>query len=107
MDAEAERQQWTQELLHELEESSSPSAALMDRIERLISSREELEQYTAILTKKVRGQRSPTAHIQDRLERLLKLLEQFDDLQETRKKIQEEAEHDPLSNRIDWIPTRL
>lgn len=107
MDAKAAQQEWTEDLLRELEGSDFPSPALLDRIERMISNREELERYTAILTRKVRGQEFPSGHMQDRVERLLKLLQHQDQLQDTQKKIQEEAERDPLSNRIDWIPTRL
>jgi len=107
MDAKAAQQEWTQELLRELEESDFPSAGLMDRIERMISNRKELERYTELLTEKVRGEEFPAGHIQDRAERLLKLLQNQDELQEVRKKIQEEAERDPLSDRVDWIPTRF
>jgi hypothetical protein len=43
------------DLLRELEGSDFQSAAAMDRIESMISTRPELERYTAILTAKVQG----------------------------------------------------
>lgn len=85
MDATAERQKWTEDLLREFEESQFPTVGLMDRIEGNISTRDELEQYTTILIEKVRGEEFPSDHMQDRAERLLKLLQQLDQKQKTRK----------------------
>jgi hypothetical protein len=82
MDATAEREQWTEDLLCELEESNFPTVALLDRIERMISTRDELDRYTAILNEKVRGEKFPTAHMQDRLLRLLELLQRLEQAQE-------------------------
>ena len=79
MDATAEQQQWTQELIDQLEEAHFASEALMDRIEQMISSRDLLEQYTTVLSKKVRGSKFPSATMQDRLLRLLELLQQLDE----------------------------
>jgi hypothetical protein len=81
--ATAERQQVTEALLHEIEGTGFPSAQQLDRIERLISTREELAHYIAILTERVRGTRFPAAPMLDRLERLLGVLQRSD--QETRR----------------------
>jgi hypothetical protein len=78
MAAPAERQQLTQVLLDEVEETTFPSAAQLDRLERLISSREELEAYIAILMQKVQEKISPDPQILDRLERLLSVLQRLD-----------------------------
>ena len=64
MAATGEQQRLTGALLDEL-----------DRIERLISTRDELEDYVAILTQKVKRERFPDAHLLDRLERLLRVLQ--------------------------------
>ena len=76
--ATAERQKLTQVLLEEVEETDFPSAAHLDRIERLISSREELEVYIAILTQKVQDRLSPDPKLLDRIERLLRVLQRVD-----------------------------
>jgi hypothetical protein len=73
--ATAERQQLTSVLLEEIEATDFPSAAQLDRIERLISTREELEDYIAILTRKVQGKMFPDRHLLDRIERLLIVLQ--------------------------------
>ena len=83
MTATAEQQQLTEVLLDAVEGTDFPSAAQLDRIERVISSREELEVYIAILTQKVEGKIAPDGQLLDRLERLLGLLQRLD--QETRK----------------------
>jgi hypothetical protein len=80
--ATAEQQQLTEVLLDELEGTAFPSTAQLDRIERLISTRDELEDYLAILMQKVQGKMFPDRHMLDRLERLLRVLQRFD--QETR-----------------------
>ena len=59
-----------------------PIAAQLDRVERLISTHDELEDYIAILLQKVQGKMFPDRHMLDRLERLLRVLQRFD--QETR-----------------------
>jgi hypothetical protein len=76
--AKAEQQQLTDILLDELEATGFPSAVQLDRIERLISTREELESYLEILTRIVRRTQYPGSHILDRLERLLKVAQRFD-----------------------------
>ena len=78
MAATAQQQQLTEDLLSTLEETNSPSSDHLDRIERLISTREELEAYLASLMKKVQGKMSPDRRILDRIERLLKVLERTD-----------------------------
>lgn len=78
----AERQQVTSVLLDEIEGTKFPSAAQMDRLERLISRREELEDYIAVLTQKVQETRFPDRNLLDRIERLLRVLQRVD--QETR-----------------------
>lgn len=83
MAATAERQQLTEDLLQQIEGMRFPSAAQLDRIERLISTREELEHYIAILTQRVEGTRFPAGHMLDRLERLLRVLQRLD--RETRR----------------------
>ena len=83
MTATAEQQQLTQVLLDAVEQTDFPSAAQLDRIERVISSRKELEDYIAILMQKVEGKISPDRQLLDRIERLLALLQRVD--QETRK----------------------
>lgn len=85
MDATAKRQEWTEDLLHGIEKSEFPSAAQLDRIERLISTRDELEHYITLLTEKVQGKKFPADHMLDRLERLLRVLQHSDELQETRE----------------------
>lgn len=76
--ATAERQQLTEVLLGEIQETEFPSAGQLDRIERLISSRDELEDYIAILIAKVQGKISPHRELLDRLERLLRVLQRVD-----------------------------
>ena len=83
MAATGERQQLTEVLLDEVQRTNFPSAAQLDRIERLISSREELEDYIAILVQKVQGKMFPHRELLDRLERLLRVLQRVD--QETRR----------------------
>jgi hypothetical protein len=78
MAATAERQQLTDDLLHAIQKTAFPSAAQLDRIERLISTREELEDYIAILTQRVEGTKFPAGHLLDRLERLLRVLQRVD-----------------------------
>lgn len=79
MDAIAEQQQWTKELIEQLEEGPNHgSEHLMDRIEQMISSRDLLEQYITVLSKKVRGNKSASVKMQDRLLNLLMLLQQLD-----------------------------
>jgi hypothetical protein len=80
--ATAEQEQLTEFLLNELEGTAFPSAAHLDRIERLISTRDELEDYLAILMQKVQGKMFPDRRMLDRLERLLRVLQRVD--QETR-----------------------
>ena len=79
MAATGERQQLTGVLLDEVEQTGFPSKAQLDRIERLISSREELEDYIAILAQKVQGKRFPHGDLLDRLERLLRVLQRVDE----------------------------
>ena len=83
MTATAEQQRLAEVLLDAVEKTDFPSAAQLDRIERVISSRKELEDYIAILTQKVEGKISPDRQLLDRIERLLALLQRVD--QETRK----------------------
>lgn len=82
--ATAERQQLTQILLDEVQRTGFPSPAQLDRIERLISTPEELEVYIAILLQKVQGKMAPDPQLLDRIERLLRVLQRVD--QETRSK---------------------
>lgn len=79
MAATAERQQLTGVLLDDVQQTSFPSAAQLDRIERLISSRDELEDYIAILAQKVQGKMFPHSELLDRLERLLRVLQRVDE----------------------------
>jgi hypothetical protein len=76
--ATAEQQRLTGLLLDELEETAFPSAGQLDRIERLISTRDEMEDYIAIFTEKVEGKMFPDRQLLDRLERLLSLLKRLD-----------------------------
>jgi hypothetical protein len=76
--AAAEQQQLTEVLLQEVQRTDFPSAPQLDRLERLISTREELEQYIAILTEKVQATTFPASHLLDRVERLLRVLRRFD-----------------------------
>ena len=78
MAATAERQQVTEDLLEQIEGTRFPSAAQLDRIERLISTREELERYIANLIQRVEGTKFPAGHLLDRLERLLRILQRVD-----------------------------
>lgn len=77
-----ERQQLTRALLGALKERNTPSPGELDRIERLISSREELQLYIDTLSKNVRGKVAPDVRLLDRLERLLRVMQLVD--QETR-----------------------
>jgi len=77
--ATAEQRKLTEVLLDEVCETHFPSATQLDRIERLLSSREELETYIAVLLSKVEGKISPDRGLLDRLERLLGLLRQVDE----------------------------
>jgi hypothetical protein len=77
--ATAERQQVTKDLLDQIEETRFPSAGQLDRIERLITTRDELEHYIAILIERLEETRFPAAHMLDRLERLLRVAERFDE----------------------------
>lgn len=79
MAATAERQQVTADLLQGIQETRFPSREQLDRIERLISTREELEQYIAILAERVEKTRFPARDMLDRLERLLRVLQRFDE----------------------------
>jgi hypothetical protein len=78
MAATAERQQLTETLLEGVDSTDFPSAVQLDRIERLISSREELEDYIAILAQKLQGKRFPDSRLLDRLERLMRVLQRVD-----------------------------
>jgi hypothetical protein len=78
VEATAQQQRFTEDLLVTLQGTDSPSAAHLDRIERLISTREELEVYIASLMKKVHGKMSPDRRILDRIERLLGILQRVD-----------------------------
>ena len=79
MAATAERQEVTEALLQQVQETAFPSAPQLDRIERLISTPDELELYVAVLTEKVAGTRFPAGQMLDRLERLLRVLQRYDD----------------------------
>jgi hypothetical protein len=79
MAATAERQQLTAVLLDALEQASFPSQEQLDRIERLISSREELEDYVGILMQKLQGKVYPDRRLLDRLERLFEVLQRADE----------------------------
>jgi hypothetical protein len=65
-------------LLDEISETDFPSAMQLDRIERLLSTREELETYIALLTQKVEERWLRTVRLLDRLERLLRVLKRVD-----------------------------
>lgn len=82
MPATAEQQRVTEILLDEVRGTAFPSTAQLDRVERLISTREELEDYIGILAQTVQKTRFPHRDLVDRLERLLRVLQRFD--QETR-----------------------
>jgi hypothetical protein len=75
----AEQQQVTEVLLQQVQETAFPSAAQLDRIERLISTPDELELYIAVLTEKVEGTRFPDRQLLERLERLLSVLRRYDE----------------------------
>jgi hypothetical protein len=80
MDATAEQEQWTKELIEQLEKGPDyGSEQLMNRIEQMISSRDLLEQYITVLNKKVRGNLSASETMQDRLLNLLMLLQRLDE----------------------------
>jgi hypothetical protein len=77
--ATSEQQQLTEFLLQEIQETAFPSAPQLDRVERLISTREELELYIACLTEKVEATSFPPRPLLDRLERLLRVARRFDE----------------------------
>lgn len=74
MAATAERQHLTELLLDEVQRAGFPGAGQLDRVERLISTREELEEYIAILIEKTEARRFQDHHLLDRIERLLQAL---------------------------------
>jgi hypothetical protein len=76
--ATAEQQQLTEALLGHIQESAFPSRAQLDRVEQLISTRDELETYIAILTQRVEASNYPPASLVDRIQRLLRVLERLD-----------------------------
>jgi hypothetical protein len=76
--APAEQRQFTEDLLSTLQGTDSPSTEHLDRIERLISSREELEVYVASLMQKVQGKMSPDRRLLDRIERMLRVLKRLE-----------------------------
>jgi hypothetical protein len=78
MAATAEQQQLTEVLLQKVEETDFPSAPQLDRLEQLISTREELVDYMAILTQKVEGTTFPPGPMLDRLDRLMRVLRRLD-----------------------------
>jgi hypothetical protein len=78
MAATAERQRLTEVLLDTIEAAPYPRQADLDRVERLISSRDELERYVAMLTEKVECTMAPYGPTLDRLERLLDILQRLD-----------------------------
>jgi hypothetical protein len=78
MPAMAERQKLAAILLDTIEAAPYPRKADLDRVERLISSRDELEDYIAILTEKVEGTMAPYGPTLDRIERLLGVLHRLD-----------------------------
>ena len=73
-----EQQRLTEILLDEISGTNFPSALQLDRIERLISTRDELETYIAVLTQKVEGKMAPDGRLLDRIERLLRVLKRVD-----------------------------
>jgi hypothetical protein len=79
MAATAERQQVTELLLQQIQETAFPTVPQLDRIERLISTRDELELYIAVLTEKVEATSFPAGQMLDRLERLLRVLQRYDE----------------------------
>ena len=78
MAATAEQQQLTAILLDEIDATAFPSPEKLDRIERVISTREELEDYIAVLVGKVEGKMFPHKELIDRIERLLRVLQRAD-----------------------------
>jgi hypothetical protein len=78
MAAIAEQQRLTEVLLDEVSETNFPSTMLLDRIEGLISTREELETYIAVLMQKVEGKMAPDSRLLDRIARLLRVLKRVD-----------------------------
>lgn len=78
MAATADQQKLTAILLDTIEETAFPRAAELDRVERLISSREELEDYIGILLQKLDEQKYPHGPTVDRLERLVGLLQRLE-----------------------------
>jgi len=76
--ATAEQQQLTEALLSQIQESDFPSPTQLDRIEQLISTRDELETYIAVLTQKVQASSFPPTSLVDRIQRLLRVLKRVD-----------------------------
>jgi hypothetical protein len=79
MTATAEQQRATEVLLQQIQETAFPSGPQLDRIEGLISTRDELKLYIAVLTEKVEGPRFPARQLLERLERLLSVLQRYDE----------------------------
>ena len=78
MASKAEQHQLTEVLLSQIQETDFPSPAQLDRIEQLISSRDELETYIALLTQKVDETRFAAAPMLDRIQRLIRVLHRLD-----------------------------
>jgi hypothetical protein len=76
MPATAERQQLTEALSDAVPRTDFSNAEQLDRIERLISTREEVHSHPH---SEGAGARFPGNHILDRLERLLSVLQRVDE----------------------------
>jgi hypothetical protein len=81
----AEQHQLTEVLLSQIQESGFPSPAQLDRVEQLISRREELETYIAVLAQKVEGTSYAAAPMLDRIQRLIRVLQRFDEEEQSER----------------------
>lgn len=78
MDASLVREQITEVLLQNLEQSHFLHVPLMDRIEGRIRTRDELERYVGILVAKLEETKFRSETLLDRIDHLVGLLERLD-----------------------------
>ena len=83
MDATIVREQITEQLLQNLEESRFLHVGLMNRIEARLRTQDELERYIRVLVAKLEETDFRSETMLDRIDRLLGLLQRFDDKRAT------------------------
>ena len=69
------RRRYVASLLSKVEDTRFPSTAVLDRIEGVISTPEDVEEYAEILLKKIESSRFPSPALLDRLDAIAAQLE--------------------------------